>query len=519
MIAGLLGVLALPSCKKDFLDQDSTEMLLPRDIDKAAVWNADIYPGQVNGIMSTLYLAQQGSASRNDVDYGQRGFDVFADIYSGDLEVSATNFGHYTAESKRETYEARYLSNYLVWRETFLTIQGSNRFLASIGGDQNEPTAEDQKVYWARCMAMRSYGYLRLISFYTKPYSDATKGNAALPLYTSGVEDGKTVGLSTLEETYQFVIDGLQKAYTAFTNAAQSQNPEIRNLALGGGIKEPVSLNIVRGLLARTYLAKGDYANALKFSKELIDTGEYPLLTTEQLTTDGFNSVNNPEFIWAVDITKDNSGGLFSFWAHVDYYTYGYAALGDIKVINGYLQQEMLTNHPNDLRNDWFVHDSKESDINKAPLNGMPYRKFFSAIGIVDGHASDRSFEQDIHFMRIAEFYLTAAEAAARSNNDAEAKNYLLALLRNRTKADAMEAETARINGLSHTDLLEELYYNWRVEMWGEGFSLDVQKRFQKKSRRSTRSQYFADAEVDYTDPSLYYEIPRNEVRNNQLIK
>ena len=97
---------------------------------------------------------------------------------------------------------------------------------------------------------------------------------------------------------------------------------------------------------------------------------------------------------------------------------------------------------------------------------------------------ADRTWLSDIVFMRMAEIYLIASEAAARNGDDASAKTILLKLLKERTAADKYSAVETAITALSHDELLEKIFYNWRVEMWGEGLALTVIKRFKYDNKR-----------------------------------
>lgn len=65
--------------------------------------------------------------------------------------------------------------------------------------------------------------------------------------------------------------------------------------------------------------------------------------------------------------------------------------------------------------------------------------------------------------MRISEMYLTAAEAFARSNQDAKAKEYLQALLKER------DPEYKDL-GNTGAKLADEIMTHRRIELWGEGF-------------------------------------------------
>lgn len=217
------------------------------------------------------------------------------------------------------------------------------------------------------------------------------------------------------------------------------------------------------------------------------------------------SSIKTPEFIWAIDITQDITGPLRSFWGHMDVYTYSYAAVGARMGINKYLQDQIPEY---DLRKNWF-----------HPKNGIPWNKFFSATGKPAGMMSDRTWLSDIVFMRMAEMYLIASEAAARKGDNDSAKNILLKLLKERTDSSKFAEVEAEIKGLSPEALLDKIFYNWRVEMWGEGLSLSVIKRFKYDNKRSARNLYFKEEAIKWNDPRLTYEIPQNETINNTLIK
>ena len=132
---------------------------------------------------------------------------------------------------------------------------------------------------------------------------------------------------------------------------------------------------------------------------------------------------------------------------------------------------------------------------------------------------SDRTWLSDIVFMRMAEMYLITSEAAARKGDNDSAKNILLKLLKERTDSSKFAEIEAEIKGLSPEALLEKIFYNWRVEMWGEGLSLSVIKRFKYDNKRSARNLYFKEEAIKWNDPRLTYEIPQNETINNTLIK
>ena len=84
----------------------------------------------------------------------------------------------------------------------------------------------------------------------------------------------------------------------------------------------------------------------------------------------------------------------------------------------------------------------------------------------------------DYVFMRIEEAYLLNAEANARSGNDAEAKTILKQLL------DKRIPNSSYVDALNGQNLLDEIYLQTRIELWGEGKSFLAMKRNKATTKR-----------------------------------
>lgn len=488
------GLLSLTACQKDFLEQNPSELFTPDQINEAKKSNPDIDEAFVNGAIETFFKSLQSTSRRHD-DFAQKSFDICSDLMSGDMELEGgQSYGWFAQAAELKTFQKFDLSNnYSVWRISYLTVSIANGFFRTAGGDDKLPSDATPLYNWGQLKTLRALAYLNLAHFYGKPYSDETKSSLVVPINRATDESGKPNKLATLQEIYDFIIKDLTQAIEAFDKAKVARKS-----------KQYIDATVARGALARAYMDTGNWDKAYEVADKLLTEqgAKYPLISADKLLTNGFNNYETPEFIWGIDITKDNTGSLISFWGHMDVYTYSYASVGAYKGINKYLQDQIPES---DLRKGWF-----------HPKLGIPTGKFFSTSK--PKMQGDREWLSDIVFMRMAEMYLIASEAAARKGNDAKAKEILLKLLKERTKADKYTEVETKVNAMTHDQLLKEILYNWRVEMWGEGFSLTVMKRFKNDVQRSPRNIYFKGETIKWNDPRLTYELPRNETTNNPLI-
>lgn len=109
--------------------------------------------------------------------------------------------------------------------------------------------------------------------------------------------------------------------------------------------------------------------------------------------------------------------------------------------------------------------------------------------------------------------YITADNLfvlSARNDELGKAETYLKTLLNER---DPEFAST--LNGKSKNELLDLIYHNWRVEMWGEGRGLMTMKRFKKSIKRANNHYAHQGETISYDDPRMTFEIPEVEIVNN----
>ena len=252
-------------------------------------------------------------------------------------------------------------------------------------------------------------------------------------------------------------------------------------------------------MLAYVYLTMGDYKNAAKLSQEVIDSHEYTLMDKTEIIKSGFASINISGWMWGIDLTTSNSPALPTFWGHMDLFTYSYAYAGGEKVVDTALYNSIPAS---DVRKKWFTEYSSEGEQYEL----TNWWKFYDSKRIM----GNREWYNDEVYMRVAEMYLINAEANARDNELPAARTSLKALLDER---DEVVAEKVAL--MNQTDLLDMIYYNWRLEMWGEGRGLMTMKRFQKSITRCEEDAMLPGRTYSYDDKRLIFNIPEREITNN----
>lgn len=542
-IVGLMCMLALAitSCSESFLDQPP--------------YGSTLTQAQYEQLRNTLEASIRGTytmmyaVSDHDL-FGQRGIDLATDLLSGDIALTAYTYGWFYNDESGQTAAAR--TSY-VWSYYYGMLRNINKVIntANRQSDINAriaqhglPNVYNEKAekyytidgtdtlatytlqeadiagYYAQALTMRAYCYSNLIKLYAQTNSQlrgAWEDEVVCPIYNeNNLEEAQPV--ATLKEAYSQVENDLTLAISYF-DALESTYTRASKLTVDG--------NVARGLLAYSYLNKAvpslpsgrtNYQNALKYAKEVIEKGDFKIIPNDNVLTTGFNDVSDNSWMWGQDVVTETAGGLASFFGQVDIHSYSYAWAGDTKAIDENLYKEIPTF---DIRQKWFNDGSKNITFKYCPDG-----KFFSAknpTSTLDADI-DREWLSDNVFMRIESMYLIAAEASYRLQNYDSAIVYLCSITDQRvdTTATAAAEYATYVAGLNASNLLAQIEYNWRVEMWGEGYALQTFRRLspetvQDVNGRKRGGNHASDAgsAMDATASKFTFQIPSSETSYN----
>lgn len=525
--------LALTSCGDSFLTQyPEGGLLLQEQFDKLP----DNLKGSIMGIYSKLY-------EYGDHDtFGQRSIDMYGDIQSGDMAMKKSSYGWFEMYERGLFYA--YARSY-IWSFYYDIINLTN--LSEMAVEDNIQAMEDaiisgetpsetialQGYYYGQVLALRGWAYANLLNYYCDARDAETyePDVAVIPVYTATDVKAGTLGapLSTVEEVYRRVYNDLVQAIDLIDFYSQYNQR---------GSKLEIDADVARIMLAYAMLNHGGNDIVIAAGKDAYDiameqvdavlaNGNYTPLALDELTTTGFMDVNSHNWMWAQDVTVETTTALGSFFGQVDIHTYSYAAAGDTKGIDAALYNEIVAKKW-DARINWFRNDKGESAIgngdNSTSKAYCPDGKFYCPKTKTETALTkvDRDWLCDNVFMRIEVAYLIGAEAAWANGDLTKAVSYLQQLCDNR----AIEGSTntdyqAWLGTLTTTDAVKDaIAYNWRVEMWGEGYGLQTLRRLTKSVKLGTNHLSRGEAEIGPAAASDSYiryqcQIPTSETRYN----
>lgn len=479
----LVSSLVLVGCSKEFLDPErNTSNLTAEDLSNYSDVNPALVEGTLEGIASFM-IQDFGVTGSRHYDFGQKGVDIWTDMVSGDMALSASAYGWYNATSNLVcTVDFTREENKIIWEYYYRIVSLANNVIQTSGGNNAEPTTDGGKKVLGQAKASRAYAYWYLAQLFQKSYDPA---QPILPYY-----DGETINTAKVpaSQIYDLIISDLTDAIDLLDGYVRPD-------------KSKIDQSVAQGLLAYVYAGMGNYADAKTMADAVIAAG-YPLTTTGQLAFpgagSGFNNVNTGSWVWGFDLTEELGHQLIDWWGQMDCFTYSYAWAGDHKSIDDALYAQIASD------------DVRKSQFGTGTGALQPIGKFFDPNRTIGGQYI---ITTDLIFMRSEEFHLLSAECAARLGNDAAAKATMINLLDNRM-ADA----AAVVNPLSGSALQDFIYQQTRIELWGEGKTYYAMKRNEATVTRGSNHVFRAGESFAYDSDEMSFQIPQSEINNNPSI-
>ncbi len=424
------------------LDTNPTNAVEEKEVFKTASGNEKVLNGTWGYLMETF------------ATYANPGFGAILrtnDAMGSDVVLNA-KYGFASHYAFNALY-GRGTTNTHSWNLTYKTINNTNNVLANIDQSQGDPLVK-QRIK-GQAFALRGYMYLHLASSYAFAINKDPKALVA-PIYTQPTKSGSEPNPpATVVELYAQSISDLEQALALIPEDYKREQ------------KFQINKDVVLGLLSRANLYSRNWEKAKKYSDDLLARNNQ--LMDEAEYKSGFNDVANREWIWGHSQTGDQQNASYQFnfldvTSPVSYY-FSFNAdpyFRDLFDDSDY-RKSMIYWAPDPGTNPVL---NPNLTIDNVTSVWMRYAKFkFKSTNIAD-----------IVLMRTSEIYLINAEAKAQL---ADAAGALVSL---NTLKEARRAKIAE--GLTGTDLLDEIAIERRKELFGEGFSLTDIIRNQKSVER-----------------------------------
>ena len=409
-------------------------------------------------------------ASPRADDFGFVMSAISSDAEGPDYIYDDSGYNWFSVCGAYSSRNANYANPYIRYAAPYNQIKIANDLIK----DNADLATEKQKNMVAQARAMRAFDYLSLVQYFQFNYQIA-KDKPAVPIVTEKTEDFTNNPRATVEEVFKLIMEDLDFAIQNLT--AERENK-----------KDRININVAYGLRARANLIMGKWAEAAADAAKAMEG--YTPATIEEVSKPSFVNLSEHNWIWGIQITQNMilvsgyptcSSWLSSFSANS--YT---AGAGCYAMINSMLYNKIPAT---DVRKGWWVDENLHSplleaiswngasgddlaklEIDDVKLAFTPYTNV--KFGMKDGIGSENNIN-DYPMMRVEEMILIQAEGLAKSGNEGQARQ----ILENFVKTYRDPSYDSNASGRS---LADEIWYQRRVELWGEGFAMSDIMRLQK---------------------------------------
>ena len=497
MAIAVLTAPALTGCIEEYEPQSTTVT-----IDQAA--NA---PGSFNNFVNALTSSLGGKftysgSDQSPWDFGYTSFYLQRDVMGQDIALANDGSWYQSWYTCSRALGPGYAMCQLPWTYYYGWIKNCNTVIQMAG---DEPS-EDKYSGLGQAYALRAMFYLDIVRMYAPETYGKDKQSPTVPEVSTNPDiDPAHNARMTNEKAFEFILNDLDLAEKYIANYKREN------------IYTP-DLSVVYGLKARAYLTMEDWANAEKYAK-LAQQG-YTMLDEASWTsrTNGFNSPNGAwmfgyKFNADDPNLRDNDGD--SSWASQmiiemspETNGCGYAAnYGYPLLVDRHLYETIPAT---DFRKKVFVDFAIDDLPSKADkiealaaysdhpdwiytcgyLNASTYGKVGGLevkFRPVDGDGSvplAQAGAVSVPLMRVEEMKLIEIEAAGMQD-EGRGKQLLEAFAKTRDPQYEYGKHNEAYGNTATSAFQNEVWWQRRVELWGEGFATFDIKRLNKGIIRS----------------------------------
>lgn len=463
-----------------------------------------------------------GTGQPRHYDFGYASTMMMMDASGQDEPSQVSGYNWYNKPLRFVDRTANSETTYFIWNQCYKNIKAANDVLKSV---DLENLSDVAKSYVGQAYAMRAFEYFTLIQLYQFSYK-GHEDAAGVPIVTEKTAEAEANNpRAAVKDVYKQIMDDLNTAIDYLTDSRSA--------------KSEINRQVAYGLRARVNLVMQNWSDAAADAKKAAEG--YTPLSKDAAAAPGFNDVSASNWIWGNIVDESNDivqSGILNFPSMMCSFTgNGYSPTYACRMINSKLWKEIPST---DVRKGWWIDENLNSPIVNPKYvvhqedededgNVVKYLAVYNQTGdevadITEPYTNVKfgAYKNqygnelnacDIPLMRVEEMILIQAEATAMGGNVEEGKRILENFVRTyRDPSYTCNATTAE-------GVQDAVWFQRRVELWGEGFSFTDLLRLKKPLDR-TGANYEVSVRFNLPaeSPIFLYLIPEDEENHNEAL-
>ena len=424
-----------------------------------------------NGMFTKLGAPDSVFGSGRPDDWGFLMIGFSGDIEAADVVLVNSGYNWFSTCGALTSRNADYANPYVRYAAPYNEIAAANEVIRSYP----EGTTDQAAIYnIAQAHAIRAFAYLNLAPYFQFGYAAGGRDLPCVPIVTEDTENFTENPRASVEEVYQLIISDL-------TYAIENLEGYVRPN------KSRIDVQVAYALRARAYLNMQEWALAAADAEKALEG--YSPATMAEVSKPFLYDINEHNWIWGYDMQTDvameNPYATSSAWLR-SFSGDGYSAGTQVYSCCNSLLYDRIPD--TDVRKGWWVNSELESpllagvtwdgvsgnavgplEIDNVKTPFLPYTNVKFGMFTVGGTSND----EDWPFIRAEEMILVQAEGLVKSGQTQEGKAVLEDFVR--TYRDPSYSTDA-----GGRTLEDEIWFQRRVELWGEGFSNPDTRRLNK---------------------------------------
>lgn len=457
-------------------------------------------------------------------DFGYSSMMHIRDCMTGDMSLLAAglNYNQWGNYTQIVYLGQDYASVQRIWNYYTKLVLACNKALLYYPDGIEDELGQGAR---ATALAFRAMTYLDMARWYEfLPNNNTSSINS----YNNNVE-GLTVPIVTEKTTEEEARNNPRATHaemSAFILADLDYAEQHISKAAYGSMTLP-DLSCVYGLKARLYMWNEDYSKAAEYAEKAIAKSGCTPLTKDAWTNPntGFNSFDNSSWMWGLKFEKENDAvgtGICNWTSMMSPEAdYGYAGVGACPTVDASMYARISDT---DFRKLSWITPGVTNLVYDFPLVQEDYRGYFvnnfpyCSIKFRPGYGNvsnpDVGSATAVPVMRVEEMYLIQAEALAHSN-PAQGKAFVEDFMKKyRDPNYVCEAS-------DKDAVVEEIVFQKRVELWGEGHTLfDIKRLNYSVTRNYEGTNFYPGSEHNTIGRPAWMNmvIVQSEGNNNQAV-